>query len=68
MPVGDVEQFRLPSLIIDWDKLEHVSLIQLLTGIATKLTLRKHVTKYKNMQKWMIEFPRKFENRGIKIA
>ena len=32
------------------------------------VTLRKHVTKYKNMQKWMVEFIRKFENRGIKIA
>ena len=31
------------------------------------VTLRKHVTKYKNMQKWMVEFLRKFENRGIKI-
>ena len=32
------------------------------------VTLRKHVTKYKNMRKWMVEFLRKFENRGIKIA
>ena len=32
------------------------------------VTLRKHVTKYKNMQKWMVEFLRKFENRGIKKA
>ena len=31
-------------------------------------TLKKHVTKYKNMRKWMVEFLRKFENRGIKIA
>ena len=31
------------------------------------LTLRKHVTKYKYMRKWMLEFLRKFENRGIKI-
>ena len=30
-------------------------------------TLRKHVSKYKNMRKWMEEFPRKFENRGTKI-
>ena len=28
----------------------------------------KHVTKYKTMRKRMIEFLRKFENRGIKIA
>ena len=32
------------------------------------VTLGKHVTKYKNMQKWMVEFLRKFENRCIKIA
>ena len=29
------------------------------------VTLMKHVTKYKNMHKWMIEFLRKFENRNI---
>ena len=27
----------------------------------------KHVTKYKIMEKWMIEFLRKFENHGFKI-
>ena len=32
------------------------------------VTHRKHVIKYKNMQKWTIEFIRKFENRGIKIV
>ena len=32
------------------------------------VTLKKHITKYKHMRKWMAEFPRKFENRGIKIA
>ena len=31
------------------------------------VTLRKHVTKYKHMRKWFVEFLRKFENRGIKI-
>ena len=31
-------------------------------------TLKKHVTKYKNMQKWIVEFLRKYENRGIKIS
>ena len=31
-------------------------------------TLRKHVTKYKNMQKYIVKFLRKFENRGMKIA
>ena len=35
---------------------------------ATELTLRKHVTKYKNMCNRMVEFLRKFENRVIKIA
>ena len=29
--------------------------------------LRKHVTKYKNMRKQMVEFLRKFKNRGIKL-
>ena len=32
------------------------------------VTLRKRVSKYKNMQKLMIEFLKKCENRGIKIA
>ena len=31
-------------------------------------TLRKHITKYKNMRKWMVEFLRKSESRGDKIA
>ena len=31
-------------------------------------TLRKHVTIYKLMRKWMVEFGRKFKNRVIKIA
>ena len=31
-------------------------------------TVRKHVTKYKNMRKWMVECFRKFWNRGIEIA
>ena len=32
------------------------------------VTLRKHVTKYKNMQKWMVEFLRKYKGRGNIIA
>ena len=32
------------------------------------VTVRKHVFKNEKMQKWIIEFLRKFENRGIKIA
>ena len=32
------------------------------------VTLKKHVTRYKHMLKWMVQFFRKFENRGIKIA
>ena len=31
-------------------------------------TLRKDVSKYKNMRKWIIEFLRKVENRSIKSA
>ena len=30
------------------------------------VTLRKHVKKYKNMGKWMVEFLRKFENHANK--
>ena len=30
--------------------------------------MRKHVPKYTNMPKSVVEFPRKLENRGIKIA
>ena len=32
------------------------------------VTLRKHITKYKNIRKWIVEILRKFKNRGIKIA
>ena len=32
------------------------------------VTLRKYVSQYKNMRKWVVEFLRKFENRGIKIS
>ena len=32
------------------------------------MNLSQHVPKYKNMRKWIVEFLRKFENRGIKIA
>ena len=32
------------------------------------VTFGKQVSKYRNMRKWMIEFLRKFENRGTKIA
>ena len=32
------------------------------------VTLRKHVTKYKHMRKWIVEFFRKFENCFIKIS
>ena len=36
--------------------------------INETVTIRKHVTKYKNMKKLMEEFFRKFKNRIIKIA
>ena len=32
------------------------------------VTLRKHISKYKNMRKLINEHLRKFENYGIKIA
>ena len=32
------------------------------------VTLRKHITKYKRMWKWMVEFLRKIESRYIKNA
>ena len=32
------------------------------------VTLRKHVTKYKTMRKWTVEFLRKFRNCYIEIA
>ena len=31
------------------------------------VTVKKHVSKYKNLRKWKIEFLRKFEHRGSKI-
>ena len=53
--------------LLDRNKLVHVSLIQLVTGIATKPWLGRHILKYKKMRKWMIKFCRKFGNHGIKI-
>ena len=32
------------------------------------VTFMKHVTKYKNMRKWMVEFLRKSDSRDNKIA
>ena len=63
-----LEQFRLPSPI---------SYVKIGTGIFNTsyyrhtnvtVTLRKHITKYKDMLKFMIEFLRKFESRGDKIV
>ena len=34
----------------------------------TATLCRKHVIKYKNMQKWLVEFIKNIESRGIKIA
>ena len=59
--------FRPPSQIRQ-GQIRTISSIQLVTGIATKLTLRKHVTQYKNIQKLMVEFLRKCESRAIKIS
>ena len=54
---------------IDRDKLDNVSLIHLVTGIATKPWLSGNMfPNTKSMRKLMIEFLRKFENRGIKIV
>ena len=39
--------------------------ILIVTGTAEAVTLRKHVTKYKHMNKWMVE---NLRNRGIEIA
>ena len=36
--------------------------------VTITVTLWKHVTKYKNMKKWMIEYLKKIENLLIKIA
>ena len=37
-------------------------------AINETATLKKYVSKYKNMRKWMSEFLRKIQNRSIKIA
>ena len=36
--------------------------------INETVSLRKHVTKFRHMRKWIVEFLRKFQNRDIKIA
>ena len=32
------------------------------------ITLEQHISKYKNMRKWMVKFLRKLQSRGDKIA
>ena len=32
------------------------------------VTLRKHITKYKYVRKWIVEFPSKSQSCGIKFA
>ena len=52
-----------PYLIREWDKIVRPS-----DRYSNEtVTLRETVTKYKNMQTWMVEFLRKFENRGSVI-
>ena len=48
----------------------YVSLIQLNYNRHRNetVTVRRHVTKYKNMLKLIVEFLRKFVSHGIKIA
>ena len=36
--------------------------------INETVTLRRHITKHKSIQKWIVKFLRKFENRGINIS
>ena len=52
------------------NKLEHARIIDEACNRHSNetVTLRKHVTKYMNMGKWMVEFFRKFKCRGTKIA
>ena len=39
-----------------------------MTLINETVTLIKHVTKYENMRKWMVEFLRNSESRGDEIV
>ena len=42
--------------------------VRIIHFFLRNLTLRKHVTKYKSIRKWMVELRRKSESRGDKIA
>ena len=52
------------------DKLQKVSIFDTAYDrhVNEIVTLSKHVTKYKNVRKWIFKFLRKSETRGIKIA
>ena len=47
--------------------MKETKLFERVTGNET-VTPRKHVTKYKYMRKWMVEFLSKSQSCGIKIA
>ena len=62
-----VEQFHLPSHELDRDKLDPISLIHIVTGIATNPWLSGNMLlNIKTCQYWWSL--RKFENHGIEIA
>ena len=63
-----VSKIHVPFLSRNLIMWRETKLFDLVTGTATKPRLGKHVTKYENKWKWMVEFLRKFENRGIKIG
>ena len=57
-----------PFTKLDRDKLEHVFFDTACNRHSNgTVTLRKNISKYKNVRKWMVEFLRKFENCGTKI-
>ena len=44
-------------------------IVQPCDGLSNEtVTLRIYAPEYKHVRKWMVEFLRKFQNRGIKIA
>ena len=55
---------NLPYLISEGEAIVRACDLQ----SSETVTLRKYATKYKNMRKLVVEFQRKFEKRGDKIA
>ena len=63
MPVTRYMSKFIPIYLVKWDEI-----VRAFDRHSNEtLYIRKYITNYKHMRKWMVEFLRKSESRGIKI-